>query len=72
MPTVNVEENVKQIRSKIDNMTQEIFRLQGMLSTFEGFKRGGLETIDLPNDPNQPVEPVEPVEELESVQEKPE
>jgi hypothetical protein len=70
MPTVNVEENVKQLRSKIDNMTQEIFRLQGMLSTFEGFKRGGLETIDLPNDPNQPVE--EPVEELESVQEKPE
>ena len=66
MPTVNVEENVKQLRSKIDNMTQEIFRLQGMLSTFEGFKRGGLETIDLPNDPNQPVE------ELESVQEKPE
>ena len=70
MPTVNVEENVKQLRSKIEHMTQEVFRLQGMLTTFEGFKRGGLETIDLPNDPNQPVE--EPVEELESVQEKPE
>ena len=70
MPTVNVVENVKQLRSKIENLTQEVFRLQGMLSTFEGFKRGGLETIDLPNDPNQPVE--EPVEELESVQEKPE
>ena len=70
MPTVNVEENVKQLRSKIESMTQEVFRLQGMLSTFEGFKKGGLETIDLPNDPNQPVE--EPVEELESVQEKPE
>ena len=66
MPTVNVEENVKQLRSKIESMTQEVFRLQGMLTTFEGFKRGGLETIDLPNDPNQPVE------ELESVQEKPE
>jgi len=66
MPTVNVEENVKQVRSKIESMTQEVFRLQGMLSTFEGFKKGGLETIDLPNDPNQPVE------ELESVQEKPE
>jgi len=48
-------------------MTQEVFRLQGMLQTFEGFKKGGLKTIDLPNDPNQ-----EPVEELESVQEKPE
>jgi len=66
MPTVNVEENVKQLRSRIEQMTQEVFRLQGMLQTFEGFKKGGLETIDLPNDPNQPVE------ELESVQEKPE
>jgi len=70
MPTVNVEENITQLRSSIEKMTQEVFRLQGMLSTFEGFKKGGLETIDLPNDPYQPVE--EPVEELESVQEKPE
>ena len=70
MPTVNVEENITQLRSTIEKMTQEVFRLQGMLQTFEGFKKGGLETIDLPNDPNQPVE--EPVEELESVQEKPE
>ena len=67
MPTVNVEENIKQISSSIEKMTQEIFRLQGMLQTFEGFKQGGLKTIYLPNDPNQ-----EPVEELESVQEKPE
>jgi len=66
MPTVNVEENVKQLRSNIEKMTQEVYRLQGMLQTFEGFKQGGLKTIDLPNDPNQPVE------ELESVQEKPE
>jgi hypothetical protein len=66
MPTVNVEENIAQLRSTIEKMTQEVFRLQGMLSTFEGFKKGGLTTIDLPNDPNQPVE------ELESVQEKPE
>jgi hypothetical protein len=70
MPTVNVEENITRLRSAIEKMTQEVFRLQGMLQTFEGFKKGGLETIDLPNDPNQPVE--EPVEELESVQEKPE
>ena len=61
MPTVDVEENIKQIRSNIEKMTQEVFRLQGMLQTFEGFKKGGLKTIDLPNDPNQ--EPVEkPVE----------
>jgi hypothetical protein len=50
-----------------------------MLQTFEGFKRGGLTTIDLPKDPNQkPVEEPaeepaeEPDEELESIQEKPE
>jgi hypothetical protein len=67
MPTVDVEENIKQLRVNIERMTQEVFRLQGMLQTFEGFKKGGLKTIDLPNDPNQ-----EPVEELESVQEKPE
>ena len=67
MPTVDVEENIKQLRVNIDKMTQEVFRLQGMLQTFEGFKKGGLKTIDLPNDPNQ-----EPVEELESVQENPE
>jgi len=67
MPTVNVEENITQLRSNIEKMTQEVFRLQGMLQTFEGFKKGGLKTIDLPNDPNQ-----EPVEEPESIQEKPE
>jgi hypothetical protein len=65
MLTVNVEENIKQISSSIDKMTQEIFRLQGMLQTFEGFKKGGLINIELPNDPNQ-------TEELESIQDKPE
>jgi len=66
MPVVNIEDNIKMLRDKIEKTTQELFRMQGMLQTFEGFKKGGLETIDLPNDPNQPVE------ELESVQEKPE
>ena len=59
MPVVDIEENIKQL-------TQEVFRLQGVLQTFEGFKKGGLKTIDLPNDPTQEVE------ELESIQEKPE
>ena len=59
MPTVDVEENIKKIQMNIEQLTQEVFRLQGMLSTFQGFKKGGLTTIDLPNDPNQPVE--EPV-----------
>jgi hypothetical protein len=70
MPTVDVEENIKKLRENIEQMTQEVFRLQGMLATFEGFKKGGLTTIDMPNDPNQPAE--EPTEELESIQEKPE
>ena len=70
MPTVDVEENIKKIRGNIEQLTQEVFRLQGMLATFEGFKKGGLIQIDMPNDPNQPVE--EPTEELESIQEKPE
>ena len=71
MPLINIEENIKVIRQNLEKMTQEMFRMQGVLQTFEGFQKGGLETIDLPNDPNQnPIE--EPVEELESVQEKPE
>ena len=71
MPIINIEENIKQAHTKIESLAHEISRLEGMLQTFEGFKKGGLETIDLPNDPNQnPIE--EPVEELESVQEKPE
>jgi hypothetical protein len=67
MPTVDVEENIKKIRGNIEQMTQEIFRLQGMLAAFEGFKKGGLKHIDMPNDPNHSVEPTE---ELESIQEK--
>ena len=70
MPIVDVEENIKKLRENIEKMTQEVFRLQGMLATFEGFKKGGLTTIDMPNDPNQPTE--EPTKELESTQEKPE
>ena len=65
MPKVNVEENITQLRSSIEKMTHEIYRLQGMLQTFEGFKKGGLINIELPNDPNQ-------TEELESIQDKPE
>ena len=67
MPTVDIEENIKQLHTQIEKMTQEIFRMQGVLQTFEGFQRGGLKTIDIPNDPTQ-----EPIEELESIQEKPE
>ena len=66
MPIIDVEENINKLRLNIEHMTQEIFRLQGILQTFEGFKKGGLKTIELPNDPTQEVD------ELESIQEKPE
>jgi len=51
MPSVNIEENIQQLREKIEKSTQDLFRMQGMLQTFEGFKQGGLKTINLPNDP---------------------
>jgi hypothetical protein len=69
MPIVDVEENINKLRLNIEHMTQEIFRLQGMLQTFEGFKKGGLKTIDIPIDPTQEIKETE---ELESTQEKPE
>ena len=63
MPTIDVDENIKRLEMNIEQMNQEVFRLQGMLQTFRGFKNGGLKTIDLPQDPN---------EQLESIQENPE
>ena len=69
MPTVDIDENIKKIHLNIEQLTQEVFRLQGMLSTFEGFKKGGLTVIDLPHDPS---EQVEQAEQVESTQEKPE
>jgi hypothetical protein len=71
MPVVNIDENIKKITENIEQMTQEVFRLQGMLQTFRDLKRGGLETLDLPRDPSQSTDEPEKIEE-ESTQEKPE
>jgi|TARA_B110000093_G_scaffold179050_1_gene218578 hypothetical protein len=71
MPVVNIDENIKKITQNIEQMTQEVFRLQGMLQTFTDLKRGGLETLDLPRDPSQSTDEPEKIEE-ESTQEKPE
>lgn len=71
MPVVNIEENIKKITQTIEQMTQEVFRLQGMLQTFRDLKRGGLENLDLPRDPSQASDEPEKDEE-ESTQEKPE
>jgi lipid II:glycine glycyltransferase (peptidoglycan interpeptide bridge formation enzyme) len=62
MPSINVDENIKKIRMNIEELSQEVFRLQGMLSTFESFKKAGLKDIQLPEEDEQ----------LESIQEKPE
>jgi hypothetical protein len=63
MPVVHIEENIQQLRNKMQEMREELLRLEGVLRTFEGFKTAGLTRIDLPQSPN---------EELESIQEKPE
>tara|TARA_R110000782_G_scaffold32222_4_gene78648 strand:- start:259 stop:462 length:204 start_codon:yes stop_codon:yes gene_type:complete len=67
MPTLDIDENIKRLRANIEHMSQEIFRLQGMLQTFTDLKRSGLNTIELPNDPQG----LENIEE-ESTQENPE
>jgi hypothetical protein len=63
MPVVHIEENIQQLRNKMQEMREELLRLEGVLRTFKGFKTAGLTRIDLPQSPN---------EELESIQEKPE
>ena len=67
MPIIDVEENINNLRLHIEQLTQEVFRQQGMLQTFEGFKKGGLTQIELPNDPKQST-----TEQLDSIQENPE
>jgi len=62
MPSLNIDENIKKIRMNIEELSQEVFRLQGMLSTFESFKKAGLKDIQLP----------EEAEQLDNTQEKPE
>ena len=73
MPSVDIEENIKQIQEKMINLNQEIFRLQGALQMMNDFKKGGLTTIELPKDPNQKEEdePSAKIEEI-NTQENPE
>jgi hypothetical protein len=66
MPVVYINQNITQLHNQMLGMREELLRLEGVLRTFEGFKKAGLTQIDLPN------QPVEPTEELESIQEKPE
>ena len=68
MPTLDIDENIKRLEQTIEQMTQEVFRLQGMLQTFSNLKKGGVNTIKLPVDPTQGLEKIEE----ESTQDKPE
>jgi hypothetical protein len=48
MPTLNVIENIKRIEQSLEELTQEIFRLQGSLRVFKGFQEAGLENVEIP------------------------
>jgi|TARA_B000000477_G_C6000976_1_gene189029 lipid II:glycine glycyltransferase (peptidoglycan interpeptide bridge formation enzyme) len=65
MPTLNIDENINRLQNSIEQMTHEIFRMQGMLKTFTDLKAAGVNNIELPN------QGLEKIEE-ESTQEKPE
>ena len=62
MPVVHIRENIQQLHTKMQEMREELLRLEGVLRTFEGFEKTGLTKIDVPQSPN---------EELVSIQEKP-
>ena len=68
MPTLDIDDNIKRLQENIEQMTQEVFRLQGMLQTFSNLKKGGVNTIELPIDPTQGLEKIEE----DSTQDKPE
>ena len=65
MPTLNIDENIHRLQNTIEQMTQEGFRLQGMLKTLTDLKKAGVDNIELPD------QGLEKIEE-ESTQENPE
>ena len=54
MPSLKVEDNIKKIEQAIEELTQEVFRLQGSLRVFKGFKEAGLTDVDIPERPQDP------------------
>ena len=63
MPSANVEENIMKIERAIEEMTQEVFRLQGSLRVFKGFKEAGLVDVEIPERPQDPVMESEEIKE---------
>ena len=67
MPSVDVEQNIMQLRDTIEKMTQELFRLQGSLRVFMDFKKSGLKVVELPHEPREEegeLQADEPIEEV--------
>ena len=54
MPSLKVEDNIKKIEQAIEELTQEVFRLQGSLRVFKGFKEAGLVDVEIPERPQEP------------------
>lgn len=48
MPSLNVEENIKRMEQALEELTQEIFRIQGSLRVFKGFQEAGLKEVEIP------------------------
>ena len=53
MPSLKVDDNIKKIEQAIEELTQEVFRLQGSLRVFKGFKEAGLTDVDIPERPQE-------------------
>lgn len=49
MPSINVDENIKRIEQALEELTQELFRLQGSLRVFKGFQEAGLKEVEIPD-----------------------
>jgi hypothetical protein len=69
MPTLNVDENIQKITEAINQMSQEILRLEGSLRVFRGFKEAGLTEVDVPLQPPTEAE-AEPEAEAEAAPEE--
>lgn len=59
MPTLNVDENIQKIVEAINQMSQEILRLEGSLRVFRGFKEAGLTEVEVPLQPPPTQAPAE-------------
>jgi hypothetical protein len=65
MPTLNVTENIKRIEQSLEELTQEIFRLQGSLRVFKGFQEAGLENVEIPEKGEGDEEEEEVIEKMQ-------